>query len=74
MDKQANNVLTNMYTAGDRFGASEMTFYLKRLKEITGTTRQSQIFLMLRYAFENDKRFDDVRDSLKKEWAEMQKP
>jgi hypothetical protein len=66
--RSMDRVLINMRGAGDRYGAVEMDFYLNRLKEETGASRQYTVFSMLRYAFEHDERFDDVRERLKTEW------
>lgn len=68
--RSMDRVLINMRGAGDRYGAVEMDFYLNRLKEETGASRQFTVFSMLHFAFDNDERFDAFREKLKAEWRD----
>lgn len=65
-------VLIGIRGSGDRYGATEMNFYLDRLKEEMGTSRQFLVFQMLRFAFDHDARYGGMRETLKAEWDKLQ--
>ncbi len=67
--RSISTMTSNMHSIGDRYGAVEMNFYLKRLREITGVSRQCNMLMMMRYSWEHDPRFNDLRETLRGEWT-----